>query len=160
MCVQILDDQLDGCRVPSLCRRGVTRRPSNRWFEWTLHSIMVDLCDDPLLQEEICPARPHSAAAVGSGFIFDVTGSGFSGDETGSRCCPRGCAVMAARGWPLPKPDPPHSHLRFNPGISWPVGSPSPKGQTFSEFRWPWVGSHPRKLGRRKDRRPPRGYFG
>jgi hypothetical protein len=24
-----------------------------RWFEWTFHSIVVDLCDDPLLQEDM-----------------------------------------------------------------------------------------------------------
>lgn len=34
-------------------RTGVTWMPFDRWFEWSLHSVVVDLCDDPLLEEEI-----------------------------------------------------------------------------------------------------------
>jgi hypothetical protein len=25
----------------------------DRWFEWSFHSMVVNLCDKPLLQEEI-----------------------------------------------------------------------------------------------------------
>jgi len=54
LCGQIFEEQLDGWyRVPS---SWPTRRDLNafyHWFEWSFHSVIVDLCDDPLLQEEI-----------------------------------------------------------------------------------------------------------
>jgi len=54
MCGEIFEEQLNGWyRVPA-------SRPSrrdldafDRWLEWSLHSMVVDLCDVPLLQEEI-----------------------------------------------------------------------------------------------------------
>jgi hypothetical protein len=35
MCGQIFEEQLDG------------------WFEWSFHSVVVDLCDEPLQREEL-----------------------------------------------------------------------------------------------------------
>ncbi len=53
-CGEIFEEQLDGWyRVPSLWP---TRRDLNafdHWFEWSFHSVVVDLCADPLLREEL-----------------------------------------------------------------------------------------------------------
>ena len=54
VCGQIFDEQLESrYRVHSSwpSRRGLDA--FDRWFEWSFHSMVVDLCDDPLLQEEI-----------------------------------------------------------------------------------------------------------
>jgi hypothetical protein len=54
VCGQIFEEQLDGWyRVPPLWP---TRRDLNafdHWFEWSFHSVVVDLCDGPLLGEEL-----------------------------------------------------------------------------------------------------------
>ena len=54
VCSQIFEEQLDGWyRVPS---SWPTRRDLNafgHWFEWSFHSVVVDLADDPLLREEL-----------------------------------------------------------------------------------------------------------
>jgi hypothetical protein len=54
VCGQIFEEQLDGWyRVLPLWP---TRRDLNafdHWFEWSFHSMVVDLCDDPLLGEEL-----------------------------------------------------------------------------------------------------------
>ena len=54
VCRQIFEEQLDGWyRVPS---SWPTRRDLNafgHWFEWSFHSVVVDLADDPLLREEL-----------------------------------------------------------------------------------------------------------
>jgi hypothetical protein len=56
VCGQIFEEQLDGWyRVPSSWpyRRDRNLDAFDRWCEWSFHSMLVDLCDDPLLQEEI-----------------------------------------------------------------------------------------------------------
>jgi hypothetical protein len=54
VCSQIFEEQLDGWyRVPS---SWPTRRDLNafgHWFEWSFHSVVVDLADDPLVREEL-----------------------------------------------------------------------------------------------------------
>jgi hypothetical protein len=51
---QIFEEQLDGCyRLPSAWPNRRDLEAFDRWFEWSFHSVVVDLCDDPLLQEEI-----------------------------------------------------------------------------------------------------------
>ena len=54
VCRQIFEEQLVGWyRVPS---SWPTRRDLNafgHWFEWSFHSVVVDLADDPLLREEL-----------------------------------------------------------------------------------------------------------
>ena len=54
VCGEIFEEQLNGwCRVRS---SWPTRRDLNafdQWFEWSFHSLVVDRCDDPVLQEEI-----------------------------------------------------------------------------------------------------------
>lgn len=53
VCVRIFEEQLDGWyRVPSMWPKRRDLETFERWFEWTFHSIVVDLCDDPLLQED------------------------------------------------------------------------------------------------------------
>ena len=54
VCGQIFEEQLDGWyRVPSKWPNRRDLDAFDRWFEWSFHSVVVDLCDDPLLQEEI-----------------------------------------------------------------------------------------------------------
>lgn len=53
VCGQIFEEQLDGWyRVPSTWPNRRDLETFDRWCEWTFHSMVVDLCDDPLLQEE------------------------------------------------------------------------------------------------------------
>ena len=54
VCGQIFEEQLDGWyRVPSSWPGRRHLDAFDHWFEWSFHSVVVDLCDDPLLQEEI-----------------------------------------------------------------------------------------------------------
>ena len=54
VCGRIFEEQLDGWyRVPGLWPNRRDLDALDRWFEWSSHSMVVDLCDDPLLQEEI-----------------------------------------------------------------------------------------------------------
>ena len=53
VCGQIFEEQLDGWyRVPSSWPSRRDLDAFDRWFEWSFHSMVVDLCDDPLFQEE------------------------------------------------------------------------------------------------------------
>ncbi len=50
----IFEEQLDGWRcVPSSWPSRLDRDALDRWFEWSFHSVAVDLRDAPLFQEEI-----------------------------------------------------------------------------------------------------------
>jgi hypothetical protein len=54
VCGQVFEEQPGGWyRQPSSrpSRRGLDT--FDRWFEWSFHSVVVDLCDDPLLGEEL-----------------------------------------------------------------------------------------------------------
>jgi hypothetical protein len=54
MCGQILEEQLDGWyRVPSSWPSRRDLDTFDRWFDWSLHSVVIDLSDDPLLKEEL-----------------------------------------------------------------------------------------------------------
>jgi len=54
VCVQLFEEQLEGWyRVPSAWPGRRDLGAFDRWFEWSFHSVVVDFCDDPLLQEEI-----------------------------------------------------------------------------------------------------------
>ena len=54
ICGQIFEEQLDGWyRVHSLWPSRRDLANFDHWFEWTFHSLVVDLCNDPLLREEI-----------------------------------------------------------------------------------------------------------
>jgi hypothetical protein len=53
-CGQIFEDQLDGWYVAHSTwphQRGLDA--FERWFEWSPHSMVVDLCDDPILREDM-----------------------------------------------------------------------------------------------------------
>jgi len=51
VCGQIFEEQLDGWyRVPSSWPSRRDLDAFDRWFEWSFHSVVVDLCDDPLLR--------------------------------------------------------------------------------------------------------------
>ena len=51
---EVLQEQLTGWRrVPSPWPSGRDLDAFDRWFEWSFHSVVVDLCDDPLLREEL-----------------------------------------------------------------------------------------------------------
>ena len=53
LCGQIFEEQLDGWYlVPSSWPSRRDLDAFDRWFEWSFHSMVVDLCDDPLFQEE------------------------------------------------------------------------------------------------------------
>ena len=52
VCGQIFEEQLDRWyRVPSSWPGRRDLENFDRWFEWSFHSVVVDLCDDPLLRE-------------------------------------------------------------------------------------------------------------
>ena len=54
VCGEIFEEQLNGWyRVPSSWPSRRDLDAFARWFEWSFHSMVVDLCDDPLLKEEI-----------------------------------------------------------------------------------------------------------
>jgi hypothetical protein len=51
-CREIFEEQIDGWyRVPSAWLVDRTFDTFNRWFECCFHSVLVDLCDDPLMRE-------------------------------------------------------------------------------------------------------------
>jgi hypothetical protein len=54
VCDEIFEEQLDGWyRLPSTWPNRRDLYAFDRWFEWSFHSMVVDLCDDPLLREEM-----------------------------------------------------------------------------------------------------------
>ena len=54
VCGRIFEEQLKGwCRVPSSWPSRRDLDAFDRWFEWGSHSMVVDLCDDPLTHKEI-----------------------------------------------------------------------------------------------------------
>jgi len=54
LCGQIFEEQLDGwCRVPLLWPARRDLNAFGHLFEWSFHSVVVDLADDPLLREEL-----------------------------------------------------------------------------------------------------------
>ena len=54
LCGQIFEEQLDGWyRLPSSWPRRRDLGTFDRWFEWSSHSVVVDLCGDPLFREEL-----------------------------------------------------------------------------------------------------------
>ncbi len=53
-CCEIFEEQLDGWyRVPSTWPVDRTFAAFSRWFEFSFHSVLFDLCDDPLKRDEI-----------------------------------------------------------------------------------------------------------
>jgi hypothetical protein len=53
-CSEIFEEQLDGWyRVPSAWPVDRTFDTFNRWFEYRFHSMLVDLCDEPVIHDEI-----------------------------------------------------------------------------------------------------------
>ena len=54
VCAEIFEEQLNGWyRVPSAWPAERDLNAFLRWFEWSLHSMVVDLADDPIEHEEI-----------------------------------------------------------------------------------------------------------
>ena len=54
LCGEIFREQLDGWyRVPSSWPKRRDFDAFDGWFDWSFHSAIVDLCADPLIQEEI-----------------------------------------------------------------------------------------------------------
>ena len=52
VCGEIFEEQLDGCyRVPSSWPQRRDLEAFNDWFEWSFHSVIVDLCSDPLMED-------------------------------------------------------------------------------------------------------------
>ena len=53
-CREIFEEQLDGWyRVPSAWPVDRTCDTFLRWFDCRFHSVLVDVCDDPLIREEM-----------------------------------------------------------------------------------------------------------
>jgi len=51
---EIFEEQLDGWyRVPSAWPVDRTFDTFISWFEWSFHSVLIDLCDDPLMRDEM-----------------------------------------------------------------------------------------------------------
>ena len=54
VCGLIFEEQLGSWyRVPSSWPNRRDLDALDRWFEWSFHSMVVDLCNNPFLQEEI-----------------------------------------------------------------------------------------------------------
>ena len=54
VCAEIFEEQLDGWyRVPSSWPDNRTFDIFKRWFEYRFHSMLVDLCEDPLEHDEL-----------------------------------------------------------------------------------------------------------
>jgi hypothetical protein len=54
LCGRIFEEQLDGWyRVPSSWPKRRDFEAFNDWFEWSFHSVIVDLCADSLIEEEM-----------------------------------------------------------------------------------------------------------
>ena len=54
VCGGIFEEELDGWyRVPSSWPQRRDFETFKRWFEWSYHSEIVDLCTDSLIQEEM-----------------------------------------------------------------------------------------------------------
>ena len=54
VCGQIFEEQLDRWYpVPATWPNRRDLDAFDRWFEWSFHSMVVDLCDLPLIQEEM-----------------------------------------------------------------------------------------------------------
>jgi hypothetical protein len=54
VCGEIFEERLNGWyRVPSSWPSRLERDAFDRWFEYSFHSVVVDLCDDLLIHEEI-----------------------------------------------------------------------------------------------------------
>ena len=54
VCGRTFEEQLDGWyRVPSSWPGRRDLDAFDRWFEWSYHSAVVDLCNDALLREEL-----------------------------------------------------------------------------------------------------------
>jgi hypothetical protein len=52
-CSEIFEEQLDGWyRVPPVWPVDRTFDAFIRWFEFSFHSVLVDLCDEPLMRDE------------------------------------------------------------------------------------------------------------
>jgi hypothetical protein len=52
-CSEIFEEQLDGWyRVPPVWPVDRTFDTFIRWFECSFHSVLVDLCDEPLMRDE------------------------------------------------------------------------------------------------------------
>jgi hypothetical protein len=52
-CSEIFEEQLDGSyRVPTAWPVDRTFDTFIRWFECSFHSVLVDLCDEPLMRDE------------------------------------------------------------------------------------------------------------
>ena len=53
-CGPIFEEELDGWhRVPEAWPIQRDMEAFERWFEWSVHSIVIDLSGDPLLHEEL-----------------------------------------------------------------------------------------------------------
>jgi hypothetical protein len=54
VCGQIFEEQLDGWyRVPSSWPNRRDLAAFDHWFEWSFHSVVVALCEEPLLRKEL-----------------------------------------------------------------------------------------------------------
>jgi hypothetical protein len=54
VCTEIFEEQLDDWyRVPSAWPIQCDFDTFTQWFEYSFHSVLVDLCDDQLIREEI-----------------------------------------------------------------------------------------------------------
>jgi hypothetical protein len=53
-CNAIFEEQLNGWyRVPSIWPQQRDLNTFSRWFEWSLHSMIIDLCQYPIVHEEL-----------------------------------------------------------------------------------------------------------
>ena len=53
-CARIFEEQLDGWYLaPESWPEDRGIRNFRRWFSYTVHSMIVDVCDDPLVAEEV-----------------------------------------------------------------------------------------------------------
>ena len=53
-CKEIFEEQLEGWfRVPTAWPTDRTFKAFKRWFEYHFHSVLIDLCEHPIIWEEL-----------------------------------------------------------------------------------------------------------
>ncbi len=53
-CGEIFEEELEGwCRLPSAWPADRSFSTFVHWFEYSIHSVLLDLCDDPLQRDAI-----------------------------------------------------------------------------------------------------------
>ena len=75
-CARIFEEQLDGWYLaPESWPEDRGIRNFRQWFSYTVHSMIVDVCDDPPVAEEVDDEPPRSPVVLPEGLCrYSVVG--------------------------------------------------------------------------------------